>query len=56
LYDLGWEIFWFDGDVVRKASSLRQIVEVKRDPFVGYNFVACPPESFWSERMRSLLR
>jgi FkbM family methyltransferase len=53
---LGWDIFWLDGNVMRKASTLKQIAEVKRDPLIGYNFAAAAPESDWSRRLRSLLR
>ena len=53
---LGWEIFWFDGNVVRRASTIKQIVEVKRDPLIGYNFAAAAPGSFWSRKLRSMLR
>ena len=41
---LGWEIFRCDGNVVRRMPTIKQIIEVKQNPFVGYNFAAAAPE------------
>lgn len=45
LLDRDFAIFWVSNGIVNKVDGIEQILKIKQDPKVGYNFFATRPDS-----------
>ena len=52
--ELGFEIYLVDDGIIHNIGSVEEIRAVKTNPFTGYNFFACSPNTAFSFKLRQM--